>query len=89
MLIFVCMKESIFCDYCTDFYVFICNFAVSLGAAMVKVVTKKENLNYEAKFAWKIAQVSDHANIDCALYFYTWYIAEAIKKSLLRWATIY
>ncbi len=86
MFMFACMQELIFYDHCPGPFVLIGNFAAGLGAAMVKAVTRKENLGGEVELAWEIAQAMDHANIDCALQLCTWHAAEAIKKSLSRWA---
>lgn len=88
MFMLAYMQELMFYDHCPGSYVFIGDFAAGLGAAMVKAVTRKENLGGEAEFAWEMAQAMDHANTDCALQFCTWHAAEVIKKkkNLSRWA---
>ena len=45
-----CMQKLIFYNYCLSFYFLIGDFAISLGAIIVKVITRKENLGTKAKF---------------------------------------
>lgn len=81
MFLFAYIQELIFYDYSPDCYDLIGDFAAGLEVAMVKTVTKREYPVSEAEFAWKMGQVIDHANTDCALQLCTWHVAEAIKKA--------
>lgn len=40
-----------FCNDFFSFYVFIKDFTIKLGATIIKIVIKKENLNSKIKFA--------------------------------------
>lgn len=47
------MQKLIFYDNYPSLYVFIGNFPLKLEAAIIKAVTKKENVNCEAKVCIK------------------------------------
>ncbi len=84
MVMFAYTQELMFYDNFPGPYVLIGDFAAGLGAAMMKAVTRKENLGGEAEFAWEMAQAMDHVNTDCTLQISTWHAAEAIKKKLIK-----
>ena len=50
IFIFAYMQELIFYDDCPGLYVLIRDFAIGLGAVMIKTITKKENPGGKAEF---------------------------------------
>lgn len=84
MVMFAYTQELMFYDNFPGPYVLIGDFAAGLAAAMMKAVTRKENLGGEAEFAWEMAKAMDHVNTDCTLQISTWHAAEAIKKKLIK-----